>query len=55
MPTEKRTPFFVILLLFASFAVVSCDNNARLLKSLVEADSLIMNDADSAKHTLTSI
>ena len=55
MPTEKRTPFFVILLLFASFAVVSCDNNARLLKSLVEADSLIMNDADSAKHILTSI
>ena len=55
MPTEKRTPFFVILLLFASFAIVSCDNNARLLKSLVEADSLIMNDADSAKHILTSI
>ena len=51
MPTGKRISL-VILLLFTSFVIISCDNDAQMMRTLAEADSLIQTNADSAKHIL---
>ena len=54
MPTGKRISL-VILLLFTSFVIISCDNDAQMMRTLAEADSLIQTNADRAKHILNAM